>query len=738
MKHLSIALFLLFSQLAAPAQDRKLDSINRLITTVKSDTAKVNRLLDKIGILSTSNLDSALALSLSTIQFSRKISYTAGEGRARMLSANYYSYKGDFEAAKNNLQLSEKIFSDQENQQQLLKVYNAYGTMYGMQSKYDSSLSFLKKALSIAEAEKQGNMLSTIYMNIGISYQMLSDQPQALAYQQKALRIAEAEKDVTQQAYCLVNIANTLRNIGDVKRAEQSFGKAVSLARQADIKNVELYAYTNLAALFTDQKTEQKAYDYAMKAAALARQMGDTGIEATSLSRAATNLARQKKYVDAEKLARQAIGIADRSQQPLNIHQTYSAMGVILRMQEKYAAAIPYFEQSFEALKDADIYDAQTGEMYAELALCYEKSGNYRRALAAQKVAASIADSVRGKENVRKTTELSMTYAFEKQQQAQQVEQERKNTLAKTQMATLSTGIILMFALASMSFYAYRTKQKANNLLEVQKTALQETLEKLRTTQTQLIHAEKMASLGELTAGIAHEIQNPLNFVNNFSEVSMELAEEMQQELESGSVDEARAIATDIRDNLQRIMQHGKRADGIVKGMLEHSRSSTGTAQPTDIPALIEEYLKLALHAFRAREQDFQPEIHIGQDHNTGLVNAFPQDLGRVLLNLLNNAFYAVNQKQKAGPDGYQPVISIHTRRDEKFVEISVQDNGTGISGQSVQKIFQPFYTTKPTGQGTGLGLSISYDIITKGHGGTLEVSSMPGEGSTFVIRLPA
>lgn len=532
MKYLSIVIFLLLGTVVARAQNPKIDSINLLINRAKTDTGRINRLIDKIDLLAQINIDSALNLSVSTIEFAKKSNYPAGEARARTKLANHNSYKGNFAAAKENLEIAIKMFTALKNNVQLLKVYNSYGTMYGMQSKYDSSLMFFEKGATIAEADKENQKdilgtLGTIYMNIGISYQMLSNQPQALFYQQKALKIAEAQHDVSSQAYCMLNISNTLRNIGDIKRAEKSMQQSIRLAKQVSLKNVELYAYTNLAALYSELKTNQKAYDYAMKAAGLAKEMGDTGIEATSLSRAATSLAKQKKFNDAEKLNTQAIGIADESRQPLNIHQTYSSMGVIKRMQEKYVAAIPYFEKSFEALKNADIYDLQTGEMYSELSLCYEKSGNFPRALATHKIAASIADSVRGKENIRKTTELNMNYAFEKQRQAAQAEQQKQDALTKTRQTTLMGGMGLMLALAGMSFYAYRTKQKANGLLEVQKTELEQTLTKLKTTQTQLIHSEKMASLGELTAGIAHEIQNPLNFVNNFSEVSAELAEEI-------------------------------------------------------------------------------------------------------------------------------------------------------------------------------------------------------------------
>ena len=282
----------------------------------------------------------------------------------------------------------------------------------------------------------------------------------------------------------------------------------------------------------------------------------------------------------------------------------------------------------------------------------------------------------------------------------------------------------------------------------MQKTKLELTLSELKSTQSQLIQSEKMASLGELTAGIAHEIQNPLNFVNNFSEVNKELIDEMQAELKAGNNNEAIAISNDIKENEEKINHHGKRADAIVKGMLQHSRTSTGVKEPTDINALADEYLRLSYHGLRAKDNsfnstmktDFDESLSAGQA-GIGKMNIVPQDIARVLLNLYNNAFYAVQQKQKetAGKEMsslYQPTVSISTKKTDNKITISVKDNGNGIPQEVVDKIFQPFFTTKPTGQGTGLGLSLSYDIV-KAHGGEIKVDTKEGEGTEFIIQLP-
>ena len=274
-----------------------------------------------------------------------------------------------------------------------------------------------------------------------------------------------------------------------------------------------------------------------------------------------------------------------------------------------------------------------------------------------------------------------------------------------------------------------------------QKVALEETLAELQATQAQLIQSEKMASLGELTAGIAHEIQNPLNFVNNFSEVSVELIDELHQERQKTNLRDEELIdelLDDLRQNLQKITHHGRRADSIVKGMLQHSRASTGQKEPTDLNALAEEYLRLSYHGLRAKDKTFNATLKTDFDPRLGRVEVVAQDLGRVLLNLFNNAFHAVQEKKKKYPEGYSPTVTVATKRQGDEVEIQVVDNGVGIPEGVVQKIFQPFFTTKPTGQGTGLGLSLSYDIVTKGHGGSLEVKTTEGQTTEFIVRLPA
>ncbi|RNI35835.1 GHKL domain-containing protein [Hanamia caeni] len=317
----------------------------------------------------------------------------------------------------------------------------------------------------------------------------------------------------------------------------------------------------------------------------------------------------------------------------------------------------------------------------------------------------------------------------------------QRNELAKAREKAINEEKNNRIMAEMKSQLEVQVAQRTSELTK-QKEELEHALIELKSTQSQLIQAEKMASLGELTAGIAHEIQNPLNFVNNFSEVNNELIGELKSEWLKPEQERDKTLEQelldDISQNLDKINYHGKRADAIVKGMLQHSRISTGQKDPTDINALADEYLRLSYHGLRAKNKNFNATIKTDFDTTIGEINIVAQDVGRVLLNLINNAFYAVNEKFRGLKDGssYEPTVSVSTRKIDQSVEIIVEDNGDGMPSELRDKIFQPFFTTKPTGEGTGLGLSISYDII-KAHGGEIRVESSQGNGSKFVITLP-
>ena len=424
--------------------------------------------------------------------------------------------------------------------------------------------------------------------------------------------------------------------------------------------------------------------------------------------------------------------------------QNYEGIARIYRDRNQLDSARFYAKEALNSQQE------QNRTMYiitaANLLFDLYKTSNPAEALKYHLIASAAKDTLFNQEKARQVEKL----AFDDQERESRTQRRIKaHELDLQNQVRFYSVLGILGLVVFVAFVLYRNnrqKQRANKLLEQQKLEIQaqrdqtaQTLHQLRDTQTQLIQAEKMASLGELTAGIAHEIQNPLNFVNNFSEVSAELVAELEEEQQKPDRDpelEAELLG-DLKQNLQKITLHGGRASNIVKGMLEHSRTASGEREPTDLNALADEYLRLAYQGLRAKDKGFNCRLVTEPDPDLGQVDVVPQEIGRVLLNLYNNAFYAVQQRQQGGGAEYQPSVRVSTRRTETGVEIRVSDNGTGIPDAVRAKIFQPFFTTKPTGEGTGLGLSLSYDIVTKGHGGTLTVESKEGEGTEFIITLP-
>ena len=464
-----------------------------------------------------------------------------------------------------------------------------------------------------------------------------------------------------------------------------------------------------------------------------------------------------------------------KSDKPLPPYSFYVHFGEVYFKKGQYKLAMDYFRRSIAAQTNnpngqdyqgiAMIYQAKnqldSAKIYAKESLRIQQKRNksiyiiqsanllfelYRphpvEALKYHLIATATKDSLFNQEKARQVEKL----AYEEREKTARNQRriEARQTEFENQIKIYALYALLL-GISLFAFMLYRNnknKQKANALLhsqkeeiDVQRHKAEKALTELKSTQNQLIQSEKLASLGELTAGIAHEIQNPLNFVNNFSELSVELIEELKSPLTPRGGIEEEELLSDIKQNLEKINHHGKRASSIVKGMLEHSRTSTGVKELTDINALADEYLRLSYHGLRAKDKNFNADFKIDFDESLPKIAVIPQDFGRVLLNLINNAFYAVKSVEK-------PLVAIKTENvavGEPYnqIIIKVKDNGIGMSEATKAKIFQPFFTTKPSGQGTGLGLSLAYDIITKGHGGTLEVETKEGEGTTFIIKLP-
>jgi signal transduction histidine kinase len=372
-------------------------------------------------------------------------------------------------------------------------------------------------------------------------------------------------------------------------------------------------------------------------------------------------------------------------------------------------------------------------EASALLASIYKADKNIDSAFKYQNLLLAAKDSISNREKVNQLHNI----AFDEQMRQQEIEVAKVQYENKIKLYALLVALTVFSIIGILLWRNNKQKQKANELLHQQKQKIESTLSELKSTQTHLIQHEKMASLGELTAGIAHEIQNPLNFVNNFSEANKELLEELELANEKGDRAEVNIIAADLKANQEKIHHHGRRADSIVKGMLQHAKSTTGRREPTDLNALVEQYLRLAYHGYRTKDQSFQADISTHYDPLLTTVELVPQEVGRVLLNLFNNAFYAASKKKEQLNGTFEPTVTVSTKKAGSNILITVKDNGTGMPPKIAEKVFQPFFTTKPTGEGTGLGLSLSYDIVTKGHGGKLSVRSTEGVGSEFVVTLP-
>ena len=452
--------------------------------------------------------------------------------------------------------------------------------------------------------------------------------------------------------------------------------------------------------------------------------------------------------------------------EPGIMNNSYRVLGDIAYRKKNYSEALDYFRphennahlaaRIFEELKQTDsaihyakialnravrvVHPRLVIESSSILARLYAET-NPQLAYQYLQLSSATKDTVYSSDKLKEEEELTLA------NQKAQFERESQDASFRNRIIQIALiALAAVFLISTLLFFrSNKIKQTANRKLE-------KAYGELKTTQAQLIQSEKMASLGELTAGIAHEIQNPLNFVNNFSEVNNELVDELKAELVMGNVHLANQIADNIKDNGQKVSHHGKRADAIVKGMLQHSRTSSGQKEPTDINALADEYLRLAYHGVRAKDKSFNASFRTDFDSSLsadetgiGKINILSQEIGRVMLNLVNNAFYAVQEKQKQNLKAglavnpcYEPVVTVSTRKQDGKVEIEVRDNGVGIPQKNLDKIFQPFFTTKPTGEGTGLGLSLAYDIVTKGHGGKIRVETNEGSGTAFIVELPA
>ena len=589
-------------------------------------------------------------------------------------------------------------------------------------NKPDTSLILATESLneSIDIKFKRGEIHSLIVLCV--MHREKGDLPYALELGLRALKMAEDERLAYEQIYSLVRIAIIYSSVKDGHKAIAYLKKADELLKH----NYDDFQWSVTQYFLGDAYEQMNELDAAEKH--LKSLESKHGSDSEELWAVINNRLRGNIAVKRNELL-----------SAIEFYRKSNDAAIAGSAFREAATANNLMAAVFKKLNQPDsaIYYAKQGLKYGEM-LSYRN-----RILASSSLLADLYASKDPKEAVKyyqiASAAKDSLYGIQKVLQLQSAtmkEQERQTELEAARLAyqnkmrqwALLAGAGVFLIIAVILFRNNRQKQKANRVLET-------TLTNLRHTQSQLVQSEKMASLGELTAGIAHEIQNPLNFVNNFSEVNTELIDELEQEAEKGNLGEIKAIAKDIKENEQKINHHGKRADAIVKGMLQHSRTSSGQKEPTNINALADEYLRLAYHGLKAKDRSFNATMKTDFDEGIGNINIIPQDIGRVILNLINNAFYAVSERKKQGSNGYEPTVTVCTKKIDDKIEIRVKDNGNGIPQKVLDKIFQPFFTTKPTGQGTGLGLSLSYDIV-KAHGGELKVETREGEGSEFIIHL--
>ena len=593
----------------------------------------------------------------------------------------------------------------------------------------DSSLMYGQQALEAAEKINYIRGQVSVLGFMCIVTEQRGNLPGALELGFKSLRLGEEHNLEILAGPSLDGIGEAYIILKDYPKAINYLRRYILITQEYGSNNEGLaYAYFDMgnafaglnqldSANFYEQKAIETFGKYNYEEPLVYQTMGDIKIKSG-------------KPDEALGFYKKSLYIALKNNEPRASAYAYNKIASFYKDTNKPDSAIYYAQKGLE--ESRLINQKKTILESAVLLSALYEAKDTKASLLYLKIADAYKDSIFGAGNI----EAMQTLVAREEKRQKEIETDKIAYKNQLNQYGLIAGLVILLMVA---FFLYRNNRKEKNakrMLQNKNEVIEHTLDHLKTTQAQLIQSEKMASLGELTAGIAHEIQNPLNFVNNFSDVNKELLEELKEEADKGNLDEIKAIANDVINNEEKINHHGKRADGIVKGMLQHSRTSTGQKELTDINALADEYLRLSYHGLRAKDKSFNAEIKTDFDNSIEKINIVTQDIGRVLLNLINNAFYAVGEKRKIEGIRYEPTIAVSTKKLNGKVEIKVNDNGNGIPQKVLDKIFQPFFTTKPTGQGTGLGLSLAYDIV-KAHGGEIKVETKEGEGSQFIIQMP-
>ena len=678
-----------------------------------------------------SNSSQSHELSEKALSLSKEIDYKKGKGEALRTLAFCYIRVAKLTEAIPLLEDAFQIFQDLENWHGQSDVYEYYGIINRSLGNYASSLQYLFKGEELRAKINYENGLSLSYYHIGITYKYLGDFEHALEYLLKSLDLGMKLNYWISISYSLNNIGVIYADMGDFQNAFKYYNQSLEMRHESGDQWGEAGCLDNIGLLHLKLNETTQAEQFCLKSLLISESNGDKKGKANSLHHLGMIFAKKNDFEKAIEYFNQSLKIRT------NIGDKKGQAELLILLSDLQLKNNSGSNEAIEnrlkmALEISTELNAKDllSNIYYQFYLFYKYIGRQSDALAYLEIHTAFEKELFNKTISQKIANLQIGF---------QVEQSKKEAelyrLKNVELVNLNNEI-----------------QSQKDILEQQSKHLEETLSNLKSTQTQLIQSEKLASLGELTAGIAHEIQNPLNFVNNFSEVSAELVQEIKEERQKPKENQDESlideIFNDISQNLEKITLHGKRASSIVKGMLEHSRTSTGVKELTDINQLADEYLLLSYHGIRAKDNNFNSDYQTDFDENLPKIEVISQDIGRVLLNLINNAFWAVASAGTPAAalshrENYKPLVVVKTEQTENQIIIKVSDNGVGMSEATKGKIFQPFFTTKPTGQGTGLGLSLAYDIVTKGHGGTLEVETPPagragkeGEGTTFIVKL--
>lgn len=672
-------ILLIFFATTAVAQQSYIDSLKREIAICKNDTICMILFGKTADIYSETNPDSAYYYAEKMQVITKKLNLKLEEG----ITLNQMSYamlnKGNHPRALQHILSAIAIAENPKSEANILP------------SSYPPIDEFSDR--SVSPGMQRLTRLSRTQQFAGIVYQNAAIYDRAIEFYRQSLAIAEPIQNSRMLSITYSTLGRTYLSLRQTDSALFYLQKAYDNAVLGNYNRYIGSILLNIGRVYLAKTDREKAKEYFNKALAESHEhYYYRGIVASNLALADI----YKNSGDADSMlyyAKNGLSEAYNLNSPDLLQRSYTALADYYKIKHISDSAVKY-----------------------------------------QSLIIKISDSLFDKKRIQEFQNID----FEDLQRQQQVEAAKAAERAKLRTYVLLAGIAIVLVIALIIYRNSIQRKKANILLSQRKAELENTLETLKTTQNQLVQSEKMASLGEMTAGIAHEIQNPLNFVNNFSEVNAELIDELKEELGKGNVQLATEIANDIKDNENKINHHGKRADAIVKSMLQHSRTSSGKKELTDVNALTDEYVRLSYHGLRAKDKSFNAKFETDFDNTIQPIQVIPQEIGRVLLNLINNAFYAVSEKEKLGNNNYEPTVSVATRKVDDRIKITVKDNGNGIPSKVLDKIFQPFFTTKPAGQGTGLGLSLSYDIVTKAHGGEFTVETKEGEGTTFIVSLPA